>query len=164
VTRGKGLLARLAAWFFRFPQAGENVPLTITKRRTARGEVWERNFAGRKFRSYLTASRRPSHYNERFFAFTYEQELPVIDGSLYLPVRRGWFMGVPLPKPLLPRSESREYDVDGAFHFDVGLYAPMNGGLIVRYQGQVSPDCESAPEGRLRSQSMAPTLTRRHPA
>jgi hypothetical protein len=155
VTRGTGLLARLAAWFFRFPEAGENVPLTITKRRTARGETWERNFAGRKFRSYLTASRRPSHYNERFFAFIFEQELPVIDGSLYLPVRRGWFLGVPLPKVFLPRSESREYDVDGAFHFDVGLYGPLNGGLIVRYQGQVSPDCESTSEAVLRSRSMA---------
>ena len=143
VTRGTALLSRVAAFLFRFPEAGEDVPLTITKQRSARGEIWERNFAGRKFRSYLSPS-RPSHYKERFFAFTYEQELPVEDGSLYLPVRRGWCLGIPLPALLLPRSESREYDVNGIFHFDVGLYAPFGGGLIVRYQGCVTPDCKSA--------------------
>ena len=142
VTRGTGLLSHVAGFFFRFPEAGEDVPLTITKQRTARGEIWERNFAGRKFRSYLRPS-RPSHYTERFLAFTYEQELPVKDGSLYLPVRRGWCLGIPLRALLLPRSESREYDVNGTFHFDVGLYAPFGGGLIVRYQGCVTPDCKS---------------------
>jgi hypothetical protein len=156
VTRGTALLSRIAAFFFRFPEAGEDVPLTITKQRSARGEIWERNFAGRKFRSYLSPSRRPSHYNERFFAFTYEQELPVEAGSLYLPVRRGWCLGVPIPSLLLPRSDAREYDVNGTFHFDVGLYAPFGGGLIVRYQGCVSPDCKSVPhEQKLPSSEMA---------
>ena len=145
VTRGSGLIARLAAWFFHFPKAGKDVPLTITKYRTRRGEIWERNFACRIFRSYLTSSGRPFHYKERFFAFTYEQELPVVENSLHLPVRRGWFLGIPLPALLLPASESREYDVDGVFHFDVGLYAPFRGGLIVRYQGHVIPDCAIAP-------------------
>jgi short subunit dehydrogenase-like uncharacterized protein len=40
----------------------------------------------------------------------------------------------------------REYDVGGLFYFDVGLYAPLRGGLIVRYRGCVTPDCEQAPE------------------
>ncbi len=142
ITRGTGLMPRLAAFFFRFPKAGEDVPLTITKQRTGRGEIWERNFAGRKFRSYLRPS-RSAHYTERFFAFTYEQELPVENGTLHLPVRRGWCLGIPLPALLLPRSESREYDVNGTFHFDVGLYAPLGGRLIVRYQGAVTPDCKT---------------------
>jgi hypothetical protein len=143
VTRGKGMIARLAAWLFGFPEAGRNVPLTITKRRTAGGEVWERNFAGRIFRSHLSASPLPSHCREGFVAFKYELELPVRDGSMHLHVQRGWFLGVPMPSFLLPASESREYDVDGVFHFDVGLYAPLGGSLIVRYQGRLTPDCES---------------------
>jgi hypothetical protein len=157
VTRGTAFLSRVAAFFFRFPEPGEDVPLTITKQRTAQDEIWERAFGGRKFRSYLSPS-RPSHYKERFFAFTYEQELPVEEGSLYLPVRRGWFLGIPLPALWLPRSESREYDVNGTFHFDVGLYAPFGGALIVRYQGWVSPDCESVlhpPKQPLLSPKMA---------
>jgi hypothetical protein len=55
-------------------------------------------------------------------------------------VRRGWLAGIPLPARLLPRSEIREYEEGGAFRFDVAIYAPLTGSLIVRYQGQVSPD------------------------
>jgi uncharacterized protein DUF4166 len=137
VTRGRGLVARAAAWLFGFPEAGDDVPLTITKTRTPTGEIWERNFAGRRFRSYLTPSDRPQHYRERFGLFTYEQELPVEDGALCFPVRRGWLLGLPLPSLLLPRSCSREFSSDGVFHFDVGLYAPVTGSLIVRYEGRL---------------------------
>jgi hypothetical protein len=140
VTRGPGLVARLAAWLFGFPNAGEEVPLTVTMTRTPAGETWERNFAGRRFRSFLAPSDRAQHCLERFGPFTYEQELPVEDGLLHFPVRRGWFLGVPLPSLLLPRSCSREFAADGAFHFDVGLYAPLTGGLVVRYQGHLRPD------------------------
>ncbi len=139
VVRGSGLLARLAAFFFRFPRAGSNVAITVTKLRSDKGETWERDFAGRRFRSYLSAS-RPYHYKERFWAFDYEQELPVEQATLHLPVRRGWFLGLPIPRALLPRSESREFEIDGRFHFDVGLIAPLGGGLIVRYRGWLIPD------------------------
>ena len=142
VTRGRGLLARVAAWLLGFPAAGDDVPLTITKTRTPTGEIWERNFAGRRFRSFLAPSDRAQHYRERFGPFTYEQELPVEDGVLHFPVRRGWFLGIPLPSLLLPKSCSREFAADGAFHFDVGLYAPLTGGLIVRYQGRLGADGE----------------------
>ncbi|MGA7328142.1 MAG: DUF4166 domain-containing protein, partial [Rhodomicrobium sp.] len=135
VTRGKSWIARVATFFFNFPKAAEDVPVTITKTRTASGEIWERDFDGRKFRSYLSPSHRRFHYRERFFAFTYEQELPVKEGSLFLPVRRGWLLGIPLPGFLLPNSEAREYDLNGIFHFDVGLHAPLTGKLIVRYEG-----------------------------
>ncbi len=139
VERGTSILARFAAWFFGFPPAGTDVPLTITKTRTSTGEIWQRDFDGIVFRSYLTSS-RPYHYKERFWAFNFEQELPVKDGVLHLPVKSGWFLGIPLPRFLLPGSSSREFEVDGRFHFDVGLSAPFGGGLIVRYHGSVSPD------------------------
>ena len=137
IRRGHSLLARLAGWFFQFPTAGDDVELTITKTRTSSGEIWERNFAGRSFRSLLTSSPRPVHYRERFGPFRFEQELPFADGALQFVVRRGWFLGIPLPSLLLPRSCSKEFDVDGTFHFDVGIYAPLTGKLIVRYRGEL---------------------------
>ncbi|NIJ40944.1 NAD(P)-dependent dehydrogenase (short-subunit alcohol dehydrogenase family) [Parvibaculum indicum] len=140
VIRGSSLIARFAAWFFGFPKAADEVPLTITKTRTEKGEIWERNFGGRVFRSYCTPAPAPYRYRERFWLFNYEQELPVENGSMHLPVRRGWFLGIPLPGILLPASESREYARDGVFHFDVALGAPLRGGLIVRYRGWVKPD------------------------
>jgi hypothetical protein len=135
VTRGNGLLERAAVFFFGFPQAGDNVPVTITKTRTALGEIWERDFGGRKFRSSLSPSPRRFHFRERFFAFTYELELSIENGSLLLLVRRGWLFGISLPCFLLPGSQARESDLDGTFHFDVRLYAPLTGRLIVRYEG-----------------------------
>jgi hypothetical protein len=140
VTRGTSVLARLVAWFFGFPPVGDNVPVTVTKTRTDWGETWERNFAGRVFRSYCTPATEPYRYRERFWFFNYEQDLPVENGCMHLPVRRGWFLGVPIPRPLLPGSDSREFAIDGAFHFDVTLSAPLGGGLIVRYRGALRPD------------------------
>jgi hypothetical protein len=66
VTRGSGLLAWSAASLLGFPEAGDDVPVTVTIARTAEGEVWERNFAGRRMRSVLTPSPRPGHCRERF--------------------------------------------------------------------------------------------------
>jgi hypothetical protein len=140
VTRGTGLVARLTAWLLGLPNAGEDVQLTVTMVATPDREVWERSFAGRRLRSVLTPSPRPCHFRERFGAATYELELPIEDAALHFPVRRGWLLGIPLPPPLLPTSCTREFAVDGVFHFDVGLYAPLTGSLIVRYRGCLRPD------------------------
>ncbi len=143
VERGQSWLARLAAFVFRFPRAGASIAVKVDKIRTAKGETWVRDFAGRRFRSHLT-SRRPHCCEERFGPFTFELAIPVEAGALHLPVRRGWFLGIALPRAILPRSESREFEVDGRFHFDVGLYAPLGGGLIVRYRGWLTPDAADA--------------------
>ena len=76
----------------------------------------------------------------------YELNLIVEDGGMRLPIRRGWFVGVPLPQFLLPRSDSREYSENGSFRFDITLSAPLAGDLIVRYRGYLKPEStESAP-------------------
>jgi hypothetical protein len=142
ITRGRGLVARLAAWLVGLPKAGEDVPLTVTMTRTLEGEAWERNFAGRRLRSVLMRSPRPGHVRERFGLATYELELPVEDAALHFSVRRGWFLGIPMPSVLLPKSCTKEFAVDGEFRFDVGLYAPVTGSLIVRYRGCLRPDAD----------------------
>jgi len=59
---------------------------------------------------------------------------------MFFVVQRGWFLGVPIPSFLLPRSRAKEFALADRFHFDVGLYAPLTGELIVHYQGHVRPD------------------------
>lgn len=146
VTRGRSLAARLAAWFFRFPPAAESVPVTITMTRTDAGEFWERDFGGHVFRSYCLPASDPYRYRERMGVFTSEQDLSVSDGAMHLPVRRGWFLGIPMPRWLLPTSDSREFAEDGVFNFDICLGAPLGAGLIIRYRGAVSPDATSRKE------------------
>jgi hypothetical protein len=138
--RGRGLVAQLVGWLFGFPEAGDDVPLTFTVTRTPERETWERNFAGRRLVSVLTPSRRPFRCWERFGPFAFEVELLVEDGVMHFLVRRGWLLGVPLPAMLLPRSCSRELAVDGVFRFDIGIYAPLSGSLMVSYQGWLRSD------------------------
>ncbi|MEM7075190.1 MAG: DUF4166 domain-containing protein, partial [Pseudomonadota bacterium] len=113
VTRGSSWLARAAAWCFGFPQENTDADVTLTKTRVGDGEIWERNFDGCVFRSHLSPAPAAYRYRERFGPFNFEQDLPVIESSLHLPVRRGWFLGIPLPGFLLPTSESREYVENG---------------------------------------------------
>lgn len=145
VERGCGLWPRLVAAVFGFPPASSDTEVTVTKTVTARGETWQRNFAGRRFRSYLSAT--PAGMIERFGPFRFLLGLHVAEGALHFPVRRAWLGPLPLPRWLLPGVVAREYVEDGRFHFDVALSAPL-GGAMVRYRGwlaAVPPDDPAAP-------------------
>lgn len=134
VTRGSSLLARLIAAVFRFPAAGHDVPVTVIKTRTDRGETWQRCFGHRVFRSRLRE--RAGRMSERFGPFVFTLALAVRDGALHYPVVSGRVFGLPIARALLPASHAREYADDGVFHFDVALHLPF-GGMIVRYRGSL---------------------------
>ena len=138
VTRGTGLLSRLIAMTFRFPQAGSDIPVTVLKTPDADGEIWDRRFGAGLFRSHLRST--PSGLTERFGPMTFLLGLHVAENALHFPVRAGWFLGLRLPRILLPQSVAREYAANNRFRFDVALNAPLGGGLIVRYQGYLTPD------------------------
>lgn len=58
--------------------------------------------------------------------------------GLRYPVRRGTVLGLPLPRRLLPRSDSLESaDARGA-RFDVAVSLPGLG-LVIRYVGHLRP-------------------------
>lgn len=45
---------------------------------------------------------------------------------------------IPLPALLLPSGDSREYESDGRFHFEVEVAHPL-AGRIVQYRGWLEP-------------------------
>jgi hypothetical protein len=137
VERGRGRAVRAIAALFGFPAAGAAVPVVVEKRPFAGGEVWVRAFAGRRFRSVLRWT--GDGMTERFGPFTFRLGLRVQGDALHFPVRAGWLLGVPLPRFLLPVSETREHADGGRFRFDVALSAPMGLGLVVRYRGWLAP-------------------------
>lgn len=139
ISRGRGPLARLAARIAGFPPAGQGVPVRLTMTQVGEAELWERDFGGARFESLCLPSPVRGHSRERIGPFLIEMALPVRGGALWLEVRRGWLWGVPLPRWLLPRSESREYAEAGRFRFDISARAPLGGGLIVRYRGWLEP-------------------------
>lgn len=72
------------------------------------------------------------------FAFAIDLEASG-DGLAY-PVGAGRFLGIPIPRALLPESETREaVDAEGRVTFDVALSAPIIG-EVVRYRGWLVPD------------------------
>ena len=140
VTRGGSRLARLICTMIGFPEAGQGVPVSVHMLRQGDREIWERTFAGRRFRSVLTVAGPPGTglVRERFGPFCFQIALRIEDGGLAYPVRQGTLLGLPLPRILLPRSDTIETDQDGGAGFHVAISLPRIGD-VVRYQGVLRP-------------------------
>ena len=136
VTRGTGLLARIAALLFGFPPTAQSVEVEVVKTPDGRGETWVRRFGAKTLRSYL----RPGEQSmtERFGALTFELDLNIQDRTLHFPVKRGRVGFIPIPRFMLPQSIASEADIDGLFNFDVLLKAPT-GATLVHYKGWLKP-------------------------
>jgi hypothetical protein len=139
IDRGRGWIARLVAGLFRFPDAGNDVPVEVRFAARDGTEIWTRRFGDRSFSSVQAEGRGEFDrlLCERFGPFAFGLAL-VLDGSrLRLVLRRWTFLGVPLPVALSPRGETYESGEDGRFHFHVEIGHPLVG-LIVRYRGSLA--------------------------
>lgn len=133
VERGTGFWSRFLGHLFGFPEATEDTTVEVIKFVIPTGEIWQRSFGVRAFKSELRAT--PSGMTERFGPFTFLLGLEVRARALHYPVISGRLGPVPLPRWLLPVSEASEYVVDGRFHFDVKLFAPVTRERLVHYRG-----------------------------
>jgi hypothetical protein len=140
VESGTSIASRFIAMLFRFPQAGEEVPVQVVFQPKATGELWTRTFIDKSFSSWQTEGhgRSDKLLNERFGPFTFGLALVVKSSKLYLIVRNWSFLGIPLPILLVPNGDSYEYDDNGRFCFNVEIKHIFTG-LIVRYTGWLEP-------------------------
>lgn len=140
VEAGQNFFSRFVAAFFGFPQIAGYVNVEVNFRPDETGEVWERNFNGKIFRSYQEAGTGKNEclLTERFGAVTVGLALVIKDSELHLIPRRWTFFGLPLPSFLLPNGASFECEKDGVFNFNVTIKAPIIG-RIVAYQGWLKP-------------------------
>lgn len=140
VTRGTGLAARAIAWAFRFPKAAKDIPVTVHMDRTDTSEVWTRSFGAQKFRSELTPDAKTTgRMWERFGLFSFAIDFEADETGLAFPVSMGRFLGIPLPRAILPRSDTKEtLDQSGRATFTVRLKLPLVG-PVVHYQGWLEP-------------------------
>ncbi|MFN8425847.1 MAG: DUF4166 domain-containing protein [Anaerolineales bacterium] len=138
VVRGKNLLARLIATLFGFPSAGENVPVKVTFQQKDGGELWTRDFAGKKFSSFQTEGHGYADklLVEKFGPATFWLALVLKDNQLHLVTRRWSMFGIPMPLALSPNASTYEYEEDGKFCFHVEVKSLLIG-LIVRYEGRL---------------------------
>lgn len=147
VSRGGGLLARLAGALAGFPPEGRGVPVEVTMQHTEDGETWIRRVGKREFRSHLSHRKGdgPGIVHERFGLMRFRIPLERDGGRLAFPVSAGRVMGTPLPRFLLPVSETHESVAeDGSCRFDVSIRLPMIG-LVAHYRGWLRPAaCDEA--------------------
>jgi len=136
IVRGQGLLARLVASFFRFPETGAAVSVAVRFDVADGVETWTRTFAGKPMvsRQYAGDGRSDRLLCERFGPFTFAMALLPDGDRLRLVLRRWSFLGLPLPMWLCPRSDSYETGKDGRFYFNVEIGHRLTG-PIVRYRG-----------------------------
>ncbi len=140
ITRSANPFANLVANLFRFPKSGKDQPITVTMVRDDGKEVWTRTINGRDWVSCLTPDvTQNGRVWERFGPFRFAIDLTVANDGLHYPVFAGKFLGLPLPRLILPKSETREaVDEAGRATFDVALSLPFLG-PIVRYEGWLQP-------------------------
>jgi hypothetical protein len=98
--------------------------------RTKQGERWIRQFGARRFESHL--HRRPNDEMnivwERFGVLSFAIRLEAGAEGLRYPIEGARLGRLPLPRFLLPVSESSESeDETGVFRFDVSLSLPTGG-------------------------------------
>jgi hypothetical protein len=137
IYRSRSILSRLIGWAFRFPAGAEEEEVEVTMERHGDTEVWQRRFGSQVFRSTLSPA-GPGRIREKFGPFQFEMSLPVRKSRMEMIVTKGWFLGLAMPKWLLPGSESVEFVQGDQFRFDVRLTAPFVG-LSVHYRGWLEP-------------------------
>jgi len=141
VEAGTHPLARLIRRLIGFPAAGHSLPVQVEVVRDGAQEIWTRRFGSKTFHSVLAhhGAANAGEVTERFGPLRFVIALSLQEGRLAYPVTRGWCFGLPLPRALLPRSDSVEYADGGRFCFDVSVRMPLIG-LIVRYRGWLRPE------------------------
>jgi hypothetical protein len=141
VRRGRSIRSKLAGLIAGFPPAQTNVPVELTMHETTKGEIWRRTFGVSRFSSKLHSTGRKNRQviTETFGLMHFDIALNAKEGKLYYPITKGNILGVPLPKWLLPVSETLEYvDEKGRACFDVSISLPF-AGPVVHYQGWLKP-------------------------
>lgn len=140
VRRGSSWLAHLLCGLIGFPVAGDAVPVTVHMQTQGTGERWQRCFGAQRFESRFSAGQGAQQglLVEQFGLLRFHIALAVVDGALHWTVRSGALGFIPLPALLLPSGDSREYESEGRFHFEVEVAHPL-AGRIVQYRGWLEP-------------------------
>ena len=142
ILRGENPLANIVAILIRFPKTANATPVTVTLTPKVDGsELWERNFGGKKFSSIqrLGKGRQEHLLMEKFGPVEVAIALIIEDDKLYLETKNWTFLGIPMPKFLMPGGETFETEENGYFVFNVEIKAPILG-LIVAYKGRLKKD------------------------
>lgn len=139
VETGKNIFARLLAALYGFPRAGEDVPVRVSFQRRDGGELWQRDFAGRKFSTFQFEGQGHAArlLAEKFGPVIFWMALVLKEGKLHSVTRHWSIFSIPLPLAWSPDAYVYEH-ADGddfCFHVEVKHWLI---GLLVRYEGRLA--------------------------
>ncbi len=136
VTRGTGVIARVAGLFGGFPAAGERVPLDLEVRVEGERERWIRRFEDVSLESlqWEEGALFAESAGPVVLLFRLEAE----GGAMRFRFVRARMLGIPLPRFASPSAEVdlTQGPTDDTWHIDVRLSAPL-AGQILRYEGVI---------------------------
>lgn len=122
-------------------------PLEVHVTPDDKGEIWERRFGPHIFKSRFAGGTGKNErlITEQFGIAIIGLAVVIKDGKMHLIPRRTSVLGISVPKFLLPREDSYEYEDNGKFHFNVNVRLPFIG-HIDHYHGVLTkvPSVSSA--------------------
>ncbi|PRP91373.1 hypothetical protein ENSA5_55840 [Enhygromyxa salina] len=136
VSRGRGLLARLAAWLMRAPAPGEGVAVVLAVAVERDREVWMRSFAGQPMvtRQWRVGPDLVEAVGPSRLHF----ELHADAEGMVFEQRRCTLLGLPVPRVLAPRVCARALvgasTPADAWELHVSVALPLVG-VVVEYSG-----------------------------
>lgn len=139
VRRGDGWVAQMIAGIIGFPNAANDVPVSVDFSPKDGREVWTREFGSRRFSSVQARGTGKNDYllTEQFGIISVALALVVEADRLFMIPRRWSCFGIAMPRFLLPRGQTFETETERQFCFDVEITMPFVG-LIVAYRGSLA--------------------------
>ncbi|MDN5923646.1 MAG: DUF4166 domain-containing protein [Xanthomonadales bacterium] len=128
------LPARCLRRLFGLPEPGPQQALTVTIQRDGCRETWSRQFASGPMVSTLDRSRNGERLHERLGPLTFVFELQADGAAINLQLRGARMLGLPLPRALCGRVDSRSAAQAGRYTFAIDVKLPLLGQLVA-YRG-----------------------------
>lgn len=128
----RSLLARLIGRLLGSPRQAARGPIRFELDAGAEAEIWTRHFPGRTMRSRMQLVEGGTR--EKLGAADLRFTLHADGGRLRMQLQSMRFLGIPCPRPLLPRIVAEETGEGSRLHFHVAASVP-GVGLVTRYRG-----------------------------
>ena len=117
VERGDSIMRRIAGVLAGFPASCVDEPCEVRFAQTGESERWTRNMNGSIYISTLTPAHEPHCFDESFGLYAFRFRVHVSEKGAHFELIKHTLCGVPVPRMLWPRFETRESEADGAYTF-----------------------------------------------
>ncbi len=134
VTRGKGVLRRIAAAVMRLPKPGEQVPVHLHVHIGGETEQWTRDFGSLRLVTKQWLDRGLLIGSAGLMRFRFR--LTGDESGLRFEFVRCWFIGIPLPFILAPKVNASASKYEESWWVHVCVEAPILG-MLTEYEGKM---------------------------